>query len=132
MCRRAHEGVSGELRLKEAVAVARDHSTETRITMSIPTFPIPRGHRGVGFITKASLLLTAALWAPALAGQPASPTVPAPRIATLGTCRLAGDVLIADCRIAYRTYGRLSAARDNVVLIPTFFGGRSEDHRFML
>ena len=28
--------------------------------------------------------------------------------------------------------GRLATARDNVVLIPTFFAGRSEDHFFML
>src|SRR5687767_4048012 len=56
----------------------------------------------------------------------------APTVVSLGACRLSSGATIDDCRVAYRTYGRLSPARDNVVLIPTFFAGRSEDHRFML
>ena len=100
--------------------------------MSIQTHTMPVGRRGIELITGALLLLLAALQVPALGGQSPSAPVPPPRVATLGTCRLAGDVIIADCRVAYRTYGSLSAARDNVVLIPTFFAGRSEDHRFML
>jgi homoserine O-acetyltransferase/O-succinyltransferase len=55
-----------------------------------------------------------------------------PTVVRLGSCRLASGATIPDCRVAYRTYGRLSAARDNVVLVPTFFAGRSEDHAFML
>ncbi|HEX3157369.1 MAG TPA: alpha/beta fold hydrolase [Gemmatimonadaceae bacterium] len=55
-----------------------------------------------------------------------------PTVARLGSCRLASGATIPDCRVAYRAFGRLSAARDNVVLIPTFFAGRSEDHAFML
>jgi homoserine O-acetyltransferase/O-succinyltransferase len=58
--------------------------------------------------------------------------VPPLRTATLGTCRLASGASLPSCRIAYRTYGTLSPRRDNVVLIPTFFGGRSEDHAFMI
>ena len=62
-----------------------------------------------------------------------SPTpLPPPLTATLGSCRLSTGAVIIPCQVAYRTYGRLSPARDNVVLIPTFFGGRSEDHLFML
>jgi homoserine O-acetyltransferase/O-succinyltransferase len=47
-------------------------------------------------------------------------------VAELGTCAtLAGDV-VRDCRVAYRTFGRLNAARDNAVLIPTWYGGTSD------
>lgn len=47
-------------------------------------------------------------------------------VAEFGTCAtLAGDV-VRDCRVAYRTFGRLNAARDNAVLIPTWYGGTSE------
>ena len=49
-----------------------------------------------------------------------------PSIAPLGTCRLASGAVIPDCRIAYRTFGRLNAARSNAVLIPTWLLGRSE------
>ena len=50
-----------------------------------------------------------------------------PLVASLGTCRLSGGGTLANCRIGYRTFGRLSAARDNVVLVPTWLQGRSED-----
>lgn len=50
-----------------------------------------------------------------------------PRVASLGACQLSGGGVIADCRVAYRTFGRLNASRDNVVLIPTWLQGRSED-----
>src|SRR6267142_163295 len=60
--------------------------------------------------------------------RPALPPPP-PRatIASLGTCRLASGATIENCRIAYRTFGRLNAARTNAVLIPTWLLGRSED-----
>ena len=50
-----------------------------------------------------------------------------PRIGRLGSCQLSAGGTISDCQIGYRTFGRLSAARDNVVLIPTWLQGRSED-----
>jgi homoserine O-acetyltransferase/O-succinyltransferase len=58
--------------------------------------------------------------------QPAPPPPP-PTIASLGTCRLTSGGVIPDCRIAYRAFGRLNAARTNGVLIPTWLGGRTED-----
>ncbi|MGR8918987.1 MAG: alpha/beta fold hydrolase [Gammaproteobacteria bacterium] len=36
-----------------------------------------------------------------------------------------------DVEIAYKTYGTLSPARDNAVLIPTFYGGRHEEAAYM-
>jgi homoserine O-acetyltransferase/O-succinyltransferase len=67
---------------------------------------------------------------PAFAQSPSS--IPAPRTASLGICRLSTGATIQPCTVTYRTFGPLSAARDNVVLIPTYFAGRSEDHFFML
>jgi len=55
-----------------------------------------------------------------------------PTVVTLGACRLQSGARIEDCRVAYRAYGRPNAAGDNVVLVPTYFAGRSEDHAFML
>jgi len=52
---------------------------------------------------------------------------PPPKIAQLGTCTFASGATVRDCRIAYRTFGRLNATRTNGVLIPTWLLGRSED-----
>lgn len=35
--------------------------------------------------------------------------------------------VIERCRVGYRTFGRLNAARDNAVLMPTWYNGRTED-----
>jgi len=60
-------------------------------------------------------------------GYSQAPSPPPPSIASLGTCRLMSGAIIQNCRIAYRTFGRLNAARSNAVLIPTWLLGRSED-----
>jgi homoserine O-acetyltransferase/O-succinyltransferase len=53
--------------------------------------------------------------------------VPPPSVASLGDCRLSTVAVLPNCRVAYRPYGKLNAAHDNVVLIPTWLLGRSED-----
>lgn len=50
----------------------------------------------------------------------------AQRIAELGTCALESGQKIEGCRIGYRTYGKLDAAKSNVVLFPTWFTGTTE------
>jgi homoserine O-acetyltransferase len=50
-----------------------------------------------------------------------------PRVASVGPCILSGGGTINDCKVAYRTFGRMNAERSNVVLIPTWLLGRSED-----
>ena len=67
-------------------------------------------------VAAASLQLTAPLAAQA----------PPPAIASLGTCTFASGATVRNCRVAYRTFGRLNAARDNAVLIPTWLLGRSD------
>jgi homoserine O-acetyltransferase/O-succinyltransferase len=45
---------------------------------------------------------------------------------------LQGGVTLPGCTLAYQTYGALSPAQDNVVLMPTFFGGHHADTESML
>jgi homoserine O-acetyltransferase len=80
--------------------------------------------RCVGLITALTGLQ---IGAPAHAQAPAAPSPPRATIASLGTCRLASGATIENCRIAYRSFGRLNASRTNAVLIPTWLLGRSED-----
>src|SRR5215471_11789568 len=49
------------------------------------------------------------------------------KIAELGTCKLASGEVVLDCRVGYRTFGTLNAERTNVVVMPTWLNGRSED-----
>lgn len=48
------------------------------------------------------------------------------RTADLGECRLESGERILDCRLAYRTLGRLNAGRSNAVLVPTWFTGTTQ------
>ena len=54
-------------------------------------------------------------------------TPPPLSVVSLGDCRLSTAAILPNCRVAYRAYGKLNAAHDNVVLIPTWLLGRSED-----
>jgi homoserine O-acetyltransferase len=45
----------------------------------------------------------------------------------LGDLKLTGGGLLRDCRIGYRTFGALNAAKSNAVLWPTWFTGKSAD-----
>ena len=49
------------------------------------------------------------------------------QMAELGRCPLINGQVILDCRVAYRTFGKLDAARDNAVAMPTWLNGRSDD-----
>jgi homoserine O-acetyltransferase len=41
--------------------------------------------------------------------------------APLGDLKLASGKVIRDCRIGYRTFGRLDAAQSNAILFPPWF-----------
>jgi homoserine O-acetyltransferase len=45
------------------------------------------------------------------------------RFAALGDFRLESGETIRDCRIGYRTWGKLNGARSNAILFPTWFTG---------
>ena len=41
----------------------------------------------------------------------------------LGDFTLQSGVTLSNARLAYKTYGELNAAKDNVVVLPTFYTG---------
>jgi len=49
------------------------------------------------------------------------------KFADLGDFRLGSGEVIRDCRIGYRTFGKLNAEKSNAVLFPTWFGGTTEN-----
>jgi homoserine O-acetyltransferase len=55
-----------------------------------------------------------------------------PVVADLGSCATESGEVVRPCRLAYRTFGRLNARRDNAVLVPTWHGGRSESMTILL
>jgi homoserine O-acetyltransferase len=56
-----------------------------------------------------------------------TPPPPPPQIASLGDLKLDSGEVLRNCRIGYRTFGSLNAAKSNAVLFPTWFSGRSDD-----
>lgn len=49
------------------------------------------------------------------------------QFADLGTCKLVSGSQIENCRLGYRTWGKLNADRSNAVLFPSWFSGTSEN-----
>ncbi len=57
---------------------------------------------------------------------PAEAQAPPPlQYAELGRCPLDSGAAIENCRLGYRNFGTLNAARDNAILFPMWFTGRS-------
>jgi homoserine O-acetyltransferase len=50
----------------------------------------------------------------------------------LGGVVLQCGITLPDARLAYKTYGELNGARDNAVLMPSFFGGQHTDTELMM
>lgn len=53
-------------------------------------------------------------------------------IYTAGDVVLDSGAILADARIAYATFGKLSAAGDNAILIPTHFGGTHVNSQYLI
>jgi homoserine O-acetyltransferase len=49
------------------------------------------------------------------------------QFANLGDVKLQSGEVLRDCRIGYRTYGRLNADKSNAILFPTWAGGTTEE-----
>lgn len=49
-----------------------------------------------------------------------------------GDIRLQGGVTLPNVRLAYKTYGSLNAARDNVIVYPTFFCGTHAENEWLI
>ncbi len=54
------------------------------------------------------------------------------QIARLGDFPLLNSLVIKNCRIGYRTYGKLNAQKSNAILFPTWFGGQSKQIGYFL
>jgi homoserine O-acetyltransferase len=53
------------------------------------------------------------------------------RFVDLGNFSLENGQVIQNCQLAYRTFGRLNAAKSNAILVPTWFGGTSQGKAFV-
>ena len=49
------------------------------------------------------------------------------QLASIGDLKLASGETIRDCRVGYRTIGKLNDAKSNVIVWPTWFSGRTEN-----
>jgi homoserine O-acetyltransferase len=80
----------------------------------------------VTFMKKARVLfaLTALLMTVSAQTPPPAGTQ---QFATIGDLKLQKGQVIRDCRLGYRTFGQLNPDKSNVVLFPTWFGGRTQD-----
>lgn len=47
------------------------------------------------------------------------------QFATLGDFKLESGEILRDCRVGYRTFGQLNATKSNVILFPTWAGGKT-------
>jgi homoserine O-acetyltransferase/O-succinyltransferase len=54
------------------------------------------------------------------------------QIFELGNVVLQSGLTLRGARLAYKTYGELNAARDNAILMPTFFGGHHTNTESMM
>lgn len=50
----------------------------------------------------------------------------------LGDIVLQSGITLANAKLAYKTYGRLSAKKDNAILFPTRFSGRHYENEFLI
>lgn len=50
----------------------------------------------------------------------------------LGDLTLQGGATLRDCKLAYKTFGRLNARRDNVIVYPTWYSGQHVDNEWLI
>src|SRR5712691_3142954 len=53
-------------------------------------------------------------------------------ILALGDVVLQAGLTLHQAQLAYKTYGQLNAARDNVIVMPTFYGGQHTETEAMM
>jgi hypothetical protein len=50
----------------------------------------------------------------------------------LGNVALQRGATIRDCKLAYKTFGKLNAAKDNVIVYPTWYSGQHYDNEWLV
>jgi homoserine O-acetyltransferase len=53
-------------------------------------------------------------------------------ICELGNVVLQSGLTLRQAKLAYKTYGKLNTARDNVIIMPTFYGGQPDVRTHLL
>ena len=66
------------------------------------------------------------------AQTPAAPPDVHRRLFALGDFRLENGVVLPKAHLAYATWGRLNAARDNAILIPSWYGSDHHGYDFLI
>jgi homoserine O-acetyltransferase len=97
-----------------------------RMTNSWKQFRFKRSALRIA-VTPARAVICVMVGLMALAGSRALAADGEQQYAELGRCVLTSGQAIENCRVGYRTFGKLNAARDNAVLMPTWLYGRSAD-----
>jgi homoserine O-acetyltransferase len=50
----------------------------------------------------------------------------------LGDVRLQRDATIRNCKLAYKTFGQMNAAKNNVIVYPTWYSGQHYDNEWLI
>ncbi|CUH67461.1 Homoserine O-acetyltransferase [Thalassovita gelatinovora] len=50
----------------------------------------------------------------------------------LGTYKFQCGLAVPDCKLAYKTFGTLNAAKDNVIVYPTWYSGQHYDNEWLI
>jgi homoserine O-acetyltransferase/O-succinyltransferase len=50
----------------------------------------------------------------------------------LGNVRLQRGATLRDCKLAYKTFGKLNAAKDNAIVYPTWYSGQHYDNEWLV
>jgi len=48
------------------------------------------------------------------------------------TCPCSAAATIRDCKLAYKTFGQLNAAKDNAIVYPTWYSGQHYDNEWLI
>ncbi len=62
-----------------------------------------------------------------LLGAAVLPAQSIQKFGAIGNLRLESGKVIENCRVGYRTYGKLNAEKSNAILFPTWFGGNTAE-----
>lgn len=49
-----------------------------------------------------------------------------------GNVRLQGGATLRDCKLAYKTFGKLNGAKDNAIVYPTWYSGQHYDNEWLV
>ena len=74
----------------------------------------------MGMRVKLLSILLAVIFSSASNGQPKL------KFENLGDFKIESGKIIKNCKIAYRVYGKINADKSNIIIFPTWFGGKSE------